>query len=233
MNRGYRMVNQLLDYALVLSNGFPVTLSLSATAILAACIIAIGFTVLLASKQSLLVNVVKGYIIVFTGTPLLVQLFLIYFGPAQFPAIATYSPVLWHLLSNPWFCACLALTLNSAAYTTQLFYGALNAVPQGLWYACAALGMNKRQTLKTILPYALKRALSSYSNEVIFVVKGTALASTITLMDLMGYNQLLNGEYYDFSIFIITGLFYLIINGVLSLLMRYIEKEALRFEAIH
>lgn len=225
------MTDRLGHYAEVLSKGLPVTLSLSVAAIVVAVMLAIAMTLLLTSKNSLLKNTVKIYITIFTGTPLLVQLFLFYYGPAQFPIIEQNWPILWQIISIPWFCAFIALTLNSAAYTTQLFYGALKAIPQELWQACDALGMNKRQSLKVILPYALKRALSSYSNEVIFVVKGTALASTITLMDIMGYNQFLISEYYDFSIFLVTGTMYLLINGTLSLLMRIIEQKALKFES--
>lgn len=224
-------MDRLFTYGSVLMNGLSVTLLLSFTGIITACLLSIGLTRLLASKHTIIHKVIKGYIILFTGTPLLVQLFLIYFGPAQFSDFfEQYLPTLWQLLSLPWFCAYLALVLNSAAYTTQIFHGALRAVPVGQWQACVALGMNKKQTLKIIMPYALKRALSSYSNEVIFVVKGTALASTITLMDLMGYNQFLNGRYYDFSVFIITGTIYLLINGGLSIIMRIIEKRALAFE---
>ncbi|WVD62149.1 arginine ABC transporter permease ArtM [Orbus mooreae] len=222
----------LMDYLLTLLKGLPVTLSLSVAGIITACIFAIGLSLLLTSNRWYITKPIKAYIIAFTGTPLLVQLFLIYYGPAQFSFIKDNLPTLWSLLSSPWFCAYLALTLNSAAYTTQIFYGALKAVPNGQWQACAALGMNKIQTLKIVLPYALKRALSSYSNEVIFVVKGTALASTITLMDVMGYNQFLNGRYYDFSILILTGCIYLVINGLLSVIMRLIERRALRFERI-
>ncbi|WP_392560695.1 arginine ABC transporter permease ArtM [Orbus mooreae] len=222
----------MMDYLLTLLKGLPVTLSLSVAGIITACIFAIGLSLLLTSNRWYITKPIKAYIIAFTGTPLLVQLFLIYYGPAQFSFIKDNLPTLWSLLSSPWFCAYLALTLNSAAYTTQIFYGALKAVPNGQWQACAALGMNKIQTLKIVLPYALKRALSSYSNEVIFVVKGTALASTITLMDVMGYNQFLNGRYYDFSILILTGCIYLVINGLLSVIMRLIERRALRFERI-
>lgn len=220
----------LFDYLLTLLKGLPVTLSLSAAGIISACIFAIVLSILLTSNKWYVTKPIKTYIIAFTGTPLLVQLFLIYYGPAQFDYIKDNLPTLWRLLSSPWFCAYIALTLNSAAYTTQIFYGALKAVPAGQWQACSVLGMNKLQTLKIILPYALKRALSSYSNEVIFVVKGTALASTITLMDVMGYNQFLNGRYYDFSILILTGCIYLVINGLLSVIMRLIESRALRFE---
>ena len=107
-------------------------------------------------------------------------------GPSQFGDIFNKVPTFYEIISSPWFCAYLALTLNSAAYTTQIFYGALKSVPQGQWQACEALGMNKRQTLRIVMPYALKRALSTYSNEVVFVVKGTALASMIPVMDIMG-----------------------------------------------
>ncbi|QIQ22118.1 arginine ABC transporter permease ArtM [Zophobihabitans entericus] len=224
-------MDKLWLYTSTLAKGLPVTISLSVSAIIVACGLAILLTILLTSQKAVLTSIIRGYILVFTGTPLLVQIFLIYYGLARFEAIRDHLPLLWDLFSRPWFCAFLALALNSAAYTTLIFHGALKAVPDGHWQACAALGMNQRQTLKVVLPYALKRALSSYSNEVIFVVKGTALASTITLMDLMAYNQFLNGRYYEFSIFIITGAIYLLINGFLSIIMRIIEKKALAFES--
>ncbi|GAA5108061.1 arginine ABC transporter permease ArtM [Orbus sasakiae] len=227
------MSDKIFYYFSVLIQGLPVTLSLSLAGIISACLIAVLLAVLLTSNKWFMTKLIKGYIILFTGTPLLVQLFIIYYGPAQFSFISKHLPILWQLLSQPWFCAYLALTLNSAAYTTQIFSGALKAVPQGQWQACVALGMNRMQTLRVILPYALKRALSTYSNEVIFVVKGTALTTTITLMDVMGYNQLLNGRYYEFSIFIATGCIYLLINGLLSIIMRLIEKRALRFENVN
>ena len=133
----------------------------------------------------MLVWLVRGYITLFTGTPLLVQIFLIYYGPGQFPTLQEY-PALWHLLSEPWLCALIALSLNSAAYTTQLFYGAIRAIPEGQWQSCSALGMSKKDTLAILLPYAFKRSLSSYSNEVVLVFKSTSLAYTITLMEVMG-----------------------------------------------
>ncbi|MBC9131047.1 ABC transporter permease subunit [Frischella sp. Ac48] len=246
------MSDKFFYYLSHLINGLPITISLSLAGILSACIISIGLSILLISKRWYIIHPIRIFITVFTGTPLLVQLFLIYYGPAQFQVTREsssllwqvfyyYNPTqcyilreflhyLWQLLSYPWFCAYLALTLNSAAYTTLIFHGALKAVPQGHWQACSALGMNRTQSLKVILPYALKRALSSYSNEVIFVVKGTALTSTITLMDVMGYNQFLNGQYYDFTIFIATGCIYILINGLLSIIMRLLEKKALAFE---
>lgn len=232
------MLDKLLDlyaeyypYLIELCKGLPVTLSLSFAGIVTSCLIAILLSIVLSSnKNGFVIKSIKGYLIVFTGTPLLVQLFIIYFGPAQFSWIKDNFPTLNEIISQPWLCAYVALTLNSAAYTTQIFYGALKAVQQGQWQACIALGMNKRQTLKVVLPFALKRALSTYSNEIIFVVKGTALVSTITLMDIVGYSRTLYGDTYEFSIFILTGCIYLLINGLLSIIMRIIEKRALAFE---
>ncbi|XKM14319.1 arginine ABC transporter permease ArtM [Orbaceae bacterium ac157xtp] len=224
-------MDNLTIYSDLITKGLPVTLSLGVAGIITACLLAILLTIALTSKSIIINKLIQGYLIVFTGTPLLVQIFLIYYGPAQFGQFfSNYLPLLWKLLSEPWFCAYIALVLNSGAYTTQIFYGALKAVPTGQWQACSALGMNKIQTLKVVLPYALKRALSSYSNEIIFVVKSTALASTVTLLDVMGVSQLINGQYYDFSVFIAAGVIYLLINGGLSIIMRLVEKKALAFE---
>ena len=173
--------------------------------------------------------VVKGYITLFTGTPLLVQIFLIYYGPGQFEFIKSF-PVLWRLLSEPWLCAMVALALNSAAYSTLLFHGAVRAIPAGQWQSCEALGMSKGQTLRILLPYAFKRSLSSYSNEVVLVFKSTSLAYTITLMEVMGYSQLMYGRTYDVMVYGAAGIIYLCVNGLLTLMMREVERRALAFE---
>lgn len=224
------MSDNFIYYLSVILKGLPDTLSLGILGILSAGLLAICFSCLLSLNSSILTKVIRTYIIIFTGSPLLVQLFLIYYGPSQFGDILSKMPNFYAFISSPWFCAYLALTLNSAAYTTQIFYGALKSVPKGQWQACEALGMNKLQSLKIVMPYALKRSLSTYSNEVVFVVKGTALASMIPVMDIMGYSNELNGDYYDFSIFIVAGSIYLLINGILSTIMRIIEKKALTFE---
>ena len=124
----------------------------------------------------------------------------------------------------------MALALNSAAYSTLLFHGAIKAIPDGQWQSCHALGMSRGQTLRILLPYAFKRALSSYSNEVVLVFKSTSLAFTITMMDVMGYSQLMYGRTYDVMVYGAAGLIYLCVNGGLTLMMRVIEKKALAFE---
>ncbi|MDG2915516.1 arginine ABC transporter permease ArtM [Bisgaard Taxon 10/6] len=219
------------DYFKIIAQGIPTSLILTAVALLVAFFLALLCTFLLSMNNKIAKSAVKIFITLFTGTPLLVQFFLIYAGPGQFQWIVD-SPM-WSLLSNAWFCAMLALALNSAAYSTQLFHGAVKAIPKGQWESCAALGLNRLQTLKILIPYALKRALPSYSNEIILVFKGTSLASTITILDIMGYARQLYGTEYDaLTIYGIAGAIYLVITGIATLLLRKLEKRVLAFERL-
>ncbi|ENC6731792.1 arginine ABC transporter permease ArtM [Vibrio navarrensis] len=213
-----------------LLQGLASSLELTVASLLVGCILSLLMTTTLILRVPVLHWLSRGLITLFTGTPLLVQIFLIYYGPGQFDWIR--DSFLWHWFSQPWFCAMLALALNTAAYSTLLFKGAFNAIPSGQWQACRALGMDKIRTLQVLLPYALRRAVPAYSNEVILVFKGTSLASTITIMDLMGYAQRINAQTYDtLTVFGVAGAFYLTINAILTLLFRQIEKKALAFEA--
>ncbi|TZG27102.1 arginine ABC transporter permease ArtM [Enterobacter sp. RVSM5a] len=219
----------MLDYLPELMKGLHTSLTLTVASIIVALILALIFTIVLTLKNAgagvdctwlhyaLHRNAAAG-----ADLPDLLR-------PGQFPSLQEY-PVIWHLLSEPWLCALIALSLNSAAYTTQLFYGAIRAIPEGQWQSCGALGMSKKDTLAILLPYAFKRALSSYSNEVVLVFKSTSLAYTITLMEVMGHGQLLYGRTYDVMVFGAAGLVYLVVNGLLTLMMRLIERKALAFE---
>ncbi|MCI7479905.1 arginine ABC transporter permease ArtM [[Pasteurella] aerogenes] len=219
------------DYFMTIAQGIPASLMLTVASLVIAFVLAVGLTFLLSMNNKPISRLINLYLTVFTGTPLLIQFFLIYFGPAQFTWI-TEGP-LWSLLSSAWFCAILALALNSAAYSTQLFYGAVKAISKGQWESCAALGLTRWQTLKILIPFALKRALPSYSNEIILVFKGTSLASTITILDIMGYARRLYGTEYDaLTIYGIAGLIYLIITGIATLLLRKLERRVLVFERL-
>ena len=217
-------IYQMLD-------GLLVSLQLTGASLLVGCILALLMTLTLILRTPIVHWLTRGIITLFTGTPLLVQIFLVYYGPGQFDWIK--ESFAWTWLSQPWVCAMLALALNTAAYSTLLFRGAFNAIPQGQWEACRALGMSTKTTLGVLLPYAIRRAVPAYSNEVILVFKGTSLASTITIMDLMGYAQRINGQTYDtLAVFGMAGAFYLVVNGVLTLIFRQVEKRALAFEAV-
>jgi arginine/ornithine transport system permease protein len=123
------------------------------------------------------------YTYVFRGTPLLVQLFVIYHGFAQFPALR--DSILWPLLREAWFCAWLAFSVNTTAYTTEIIAGALKATPAGEVEAARAFGLTGWALYRRILlPSALRRALPQYGNEVISLMHATAIASTVTLVDI-------------------------------------------------
>ncbi|KGQ70203.1 arginine transporter permease subunit ArtM [Chelonobacter oris] len=219
------------DYFTTIAQGIPTSLALTAVALVISFLLAVLFTFILSLENRTLKALVNGYITLFTGTPLLVQIFLIYAGPGQFQWIID-SP-LWSLLSNAWFCAMLALALNSAAYSAQLFHGAVKAISKGQWESSAALGLSRWQTLRILVPFALKRALPSYTNEIILVFKGTSLASTITIMDIMGYARQLYGTQYDaLLIYGIAGGIYLVITGIATLLLRRLENRVLSFERL-
>ncbi|WP_419831361.1 arginine ABC transporter permease ArtM [Endozoicomonas atrinae] len=218
-----------LEYLPELLKGLGTTLELTLASLFTGLMLAILFIIVLSLKVRTLNWLVRLQILLFTGTPLLIQIFLIYYGPAQFDVIK--SSIFWPWLSQPWFCAMLALALNSAAYSTLLFKGAIDAVPKSDWEACMALGMTHRQALlRVILPHAARRALPAYGNEIILVMKGSSLASTITLMDLMGYAARLNAQTYDtLTVFTMAGLIYLAMTGILTLLIRFMEHKALAF----
>ena len=223
------MIETALEYLPQLLKGLGTTLELTFASLAAGFVLAVTFTLILSLRFKPLEWLVKLQILLFTGTPLLVQIFLIYYGPTQFEFLR--GTFIWNWLSEPWFCAMLALALNSAAYSTQLFKGAIEAVPAGDWEAAMALGMNKKQALiRIVLPHAFRRALPAYGNEMILVMKGTSLASTITLMDLMGYADRLNAQTYDtLTVFTMAGAIYLIITGIMTLAVRMLEKKALAF----
>lgn len=219
------------EYLSIIAQGIPTSLALTSVALIVGFVLAVSLTFLLSMENRPIKWFINAFLTLFTGTPLLVQFFLIYAGPGQFTWI-TQSP-LWGLLSNAWFCAMLALALNSAAYSTQLFHGAVKAIPKGQWETCAALGLNRLQTLKILIPYALRRALPSYSNEIILVFKGTSLASTITIMDIMGYARQLYGTEYDaLTIYSLAGAIYLMITGLMTIVLRKIERKVLAFERL-
>lgn len=219
------------EYLSVIAQGIPTSLVLTAVALVVGFVLAVAMTFLLSMENRPVKWAIKGFLTLFTGTPLLVQFFLIYAGPGQFEWI-TQSPI-WGLLSNAWFCAMLALALNSAAYSTLLFHGAVKAIPKGQWETCAALGLSRLQTLQILIPYALRRALPSYSNEIILVFKGTSLASTITIMDIMGYARQLYGTEYDaLTIYGMAGVIYLVITGIMTVTLRKLESKVLAFERL-
>ena len=163
--------------------GIRTTLVLLAISLASSFVLAIPLAVARISPKPFLSKPVWLFTYVLRGTPLLVQLFIIYHGLAQFEAVRESAA--WVLLKNAWFCAWLAFTLNSAAYTTEIFAGALKATPVGEIEAARSYGLSGVALYRRILlPSALRRALPQYSNEVVGLMHATAIASTVTLVDI-------------------------------------------------
>ncbi|MFQ2068663.1 arginine ABC transporter permease ArtM [Aeromonas veronii] len=218
------------EYLVTLLGGLVTTLELTLFSLLLGFVLAALMTWVLELRLPVATQLVQLWVLLFTGTPLLIQIFLIYYGPGQFEWLKA-SP-LWPLLKQPWFCAVLALGLNTAAYSTRLFKGALDAIPAGEVEACRALGFNGRQTLWMKVRHAARHLVPAYSNEVILVLKGSSLASTITIMDIMGLAQGLNAQTYDtLAVFGVAGGLYLAMNGLLTIGFRWCEKRALAFQS--
>ncbi|WP_299233757.1 ABC transporter permease [uncultured Halomonas sp.] len=167
------------------------------------------------------------YCYVFRGTPLLVQLYLIYYGVVFVEGIQ--DTWLWVLLEKPFVPALVAFTLNTAAYTTEIFRGAIKATPRGEIEAARAYGMTQRLMLRRIvLPSAFRRALPAYGNEVIFMLHASAIASVVTIMDLTGAARFVYARFYaPFDAFLFVAAIYLCLTFAILYLFRYLEKRLL------
>ncbi|MEP3351228.1 MAG: ABC transporter permease [Marinomonas sp.] len=170
-----------------------------------------------------------AYIFFFRGTPLLVQIFLVYYGASQFDAVR--ESIFWPILREPFWCAIIAFTLNTSAYTAEIFRGAIQAIPQGEVEACKVVGMTKVQMYRRILlPRAFGIVLPAYGNEIILMLKGSALASTITILDLTGMARtIIARTYTPMEIFLAAGGIYLLISIVVIAIFRQIELRQNRY----
>ncbi|MGV2138083.1 ABC transporter permease [Agrobacterium sp. 16-2014-1-2a] len=211
---------------------------LSTTATITAISVAIGFNLGLGlalmrlSENRFLAGFAKYYSMVFRGTPLLVQLFLFYYGLGQIGFIKG-NAITWWVISDGARCAVMAMALNTAAYTSEILRGGLLSVPAGLKEAAKATGMSPFMRFRRIeFPLAIRQALPAYGNELILVVKGTSLASTITVLEITGYaKRLMSQTFAIFEVFALAGAIYLVINLTLVMLVRMLEAHLMRHEA--
>ena len=205
--------------------GTLVTLKLLLVALIAGLVVAIPLAVMRASPNPWVSRPVWLFTYVFRGTPLLVQLFLIYYGLAQFAWMR--ESMLWPMFSSAWFCAMLAFAINTCAYTTEIIAGAISATNHGEVEAAKAMGMSPAILYRRILlPSALRRALPAYSNEVIMMLHGTSIASIVTLLDITGAAREINSKFYlPFEAFLTAAAFYLALTFILVSLFHLAEKR--------
>lgn len=204
--------------------GVPLTLALAAISIATGMMLALLLAVMRQPEIALLDAFARWFVAAFRGTPLLVQLFLIYYGLGQF-RIELQVLGLWPFFREPFWCAILALTLNTAAYGSEIVRGGLLSVPFGQMDAARASGMSGLLLFRRIVfPIAVRQALPAYGNEIILVVKATSLASTITMMEITGIAHKLIAETFQaVPVFMAAGAIYLAINFILTRAVQAME----------
>ncbi|MDD1508403.1 ABC transporter permease [Pseudomonas sp. CNPSo 3701] len=227
----------LFDYNVVLDSlplyfgGVLVTLKLLFIALGVGLLVALPLAIMRVSSRKLINFSAWFYTYVIRGTPMLVQLYLLYYGLAQFESVR--GSFLWPYLSSATFCACLAFAINTSAYTAEILAGSLKATPPGEIEAAKAMGMSRAKLYRRILlPSALRRALPQYSNEVIMMLHTTSLASVVTLIDITGAAKTVSSQYYmPFEAYITAGLFYLCLTFILVRLFKVAERRWLAYLA--
>lgn len=209
-------------------SGLLTTLQLVAISIVIGALLSLPITAARMSQNKWLRGLAFAYVYFFRGTPLLAQTFLIYYGFGTFrPFLESIG--LWVFFRDAWNCAILAFSLNTAAYQAEILRGAIQSVALGQWEGAAALGISKRITFwKVILPQALIVALRPYGNEIILMIKGSAIVAIITVLDLMGETRRAYSRTFDFQTYIWAAVIYLLIVECLRHIWDFLERRLTR-----
>jgi len=220
-----------MDFAPIVENidlyfeGMVMTIQLVFLALVAGLLIAVPVALLRTSRNPVVNTIPWLYTYFFRGTPLLVQLFMIYHGLGQFEVIRESGA--WTILKEAYWCALIAFSLNTGAYTAEILRGAIEQTPWGEIEAAKAVGMNKfTRYRRIILPGAFRRALPAYGNEVIFMLHGSVVASVVTIVDILGAARIVNARYFSpWEAYITAGLFYLVLTFAIVYLFKRVEKR--------
>lgn len=225
----WRLVDRYWDRYL---EGILVTFQLVLLSVGVGAVLSLPLALARLSSRRWLSSLARGYIIFFRGTPLLAQLFLLYYGAGQFnESLAAVG--IWWFFREPFNVAALAFTLNTAAYQAEIMRGAIQSLPQGQGEAASALGMSRWPTFfKVILPQAYIIALRPLGNELILMIKGSAIASIVTVLDLMGVTSLAYARSFNFQAFFWAALLYLIAVEVIRRIWDKLEKRLTRHLAL-
>lgn len=227
-------INLILESLPLMLSGFGITLQLLVVSASLGLILAIVLLLMRLSGKFYLDWVAQVYIYIFRGTPILVQIFIIYYGLPQFEAVR--DSIFWDVLREPTGCAILALTLNTGAYVSEILRGGVIGVDKGLLEAGSALGMSTSQKFIYITtPIATRLSLPAYSNDVISLLKSTALASTITIADMTGIARTIVADTYaPYEVFISLAVVYMIftlfIQKLFGVIERYLGRYTIREE---
>lgn len=209
-------------------SGFVITLQIVVVSLVIGALLSIPIAAARSSRWLILSAPAYAYVYFFRGTPLLAQTFLIYYGAGSFrPELEAIG--LWGFFREAWYCVIFAFSLNTAAYQAEILRGSLKNVPKGQWEGAAALGLSRPVAFfKVILPQAMMVALRPYGNEIILMIKGSAIASIITIYDLMGETRRAYSRSYDFQAYIWAAVAYLFIVEILRRVWDRIEIRLTR-----
>tara|TARA_B100001123_G_scaffold403459_1_gene491976 strand:+ start:598 stop:1272 length:675 start_codon:yes stop_codon:yes gene_type:complete len=218
-------INFALEHFPRLLKATKLTIELTLLSLFFGIFVGVFIAILRTSKNKILFFIAYYYSYILRGTPLLVQIFIIYFGLAQIEWIR--ESFLWIFLKEPYSCAILAFTLNTGAYTSEIFRSAFETINKGIVEAANGLGLSKFNTFfKIKLPIAIRQSLPAYGNEMILMLKGTSLASTVTLLDLTGVaKHIISTTFRPVEVFIIAGSIYLIMTFVVHNFIKFLEKR--------
>ncbi len=216
----------IVDNWRFLAEGVMLTIEITLLSLAIGFVLAVPAALMRLSRNPLISLPVYAYIFYFRGTPLLVQLFLIYYGSGQFRE-QLEAIGLWQFFREPYFCAVLTLALNTTAYTAEILRGAIQAVPHGEVEAARACGMSGALLYRRIiLPKAFRVGLPAYTNEVVFLFQATSLVSIISLLDLTGVARILiSRSFAAYEIWIFAGAIYLAISYSLIFFFRKVEHR--------
>ena len=208
-----------------LLNATLITLKLLSVSLILGLFIGLGFAILRMNNNKLINKFAYGYSYIFRGTPLLVQIFIIYFGLGQIEYLRT--TFLWVVLKEPYWCAIIAFSLNTSAYTSEILRSAFQTIKPGYLEAGKSLGIPSKIIFTKIqIPIAIKQSLPAYGNEIILMLKGTSLASTVTLMDLTGVAKyIISTTFKPVEVFIVAGGIYLFMTFIIHNVIKYLEKK--------
>ncbi|WP_336365888.1 ABC transporter permease [Marinobacter sp. C2H3] len=210
--------------------GLVTTVHLVFLSLIIGLVCAVPLAILRTSRRRWVSGPIWAYTYLFRGTPLLIQLYIIYYGVAQIPGIQ--ETFWWSIFREPFYPALLAFVLNTCAYTTEIIRGAIVATPEGEIEAAKAYGMNWwMRTRRIVLPSAARRAVQAYSNEVIFMLHASAIASVVTIVDLTGAARNVYARTYaPFDAFIFVALIYLSVTFLLVFAFRKLENHLLKHQ---
>jgi octopine/nopaline transport system permease protein len=208
-----------------LLNAAAITLKLLSVSLIIGLFIGLLFAILRLNKNIFINKFAYGYSYLFRGTPLLVQIFIIYFGLGQIEYLRT--TFLWTILKEPYWCAIIAFALNTGAYTSEILRSAFQTIKPGIIEAGKSLGIsNKIIFYKIQIPIAIRQSLPAYGNEIILMMKGTSLASTVTLMDLTGVAKyIISTTFRPVEVFIVAGGIYLFMTFIIHNVIKFLEKK--------